>query len=474
MIETQKTIDYKWLVHPTGDPFADVGGYTIKCLSDKFPEKDILELIEYMAEIYVDKWGAGINTFFLNSAITQPAFKGQKKIDKTMEYFRSLIDERAPDETGFCRISGRNTKLFKSGRDNSLMTGSGTFVNFHHNFQSGMMFSKEILIRLFFIPFGSVSLGGKIAIIHSNEDEVNEYFVQQNCRENMNNLGNGCSESILKSQFGIPSNSLFHFVDNLLTYKIKEATDNWKDIMLTLYHFSNFGASPEMNIYRLPANVFRFYITCNNIKLRADWQRFLRGHYSNTKFRNAKYNETTSRYEIAKKEETEQISFEDYKIWRNSVLDKLLENKPLIKTFLAWVRTHNYLNFTILEKYQKEIQNMKQQTLDKIKELAAFLTNADSDTIKKTIKALDGYKSAYELRRFFVKNIVAKNYKEGNDIIISVNDMVYYLFPDDISWRDIRDILLVAIYEELHINKKEVDADLLDEIYEETENINNN
>src|SRR5579859_7840835 len=133
-MKTISITNIDWLTHPTGDPFADTGGYVIKYLSEKFPEKNVLELIEYIAKIYVNRWGAKINPFFLNSAITQPAFKGDTKIKETLKYFKSLLEEKDYVEEGYCRISGQKTKLFKAGRDNSIMSGSGTFVNFHHSF----------------------------------------------------------------------------------------------------------------------------------------------------------------------------------------------------------------------------------------------------------------------------------------------------------------------------------------------------
>ena len=45
MIKEITTADYDWLTRPTGDPFADVGGYVIKYLMAKHPEKDVLGLI---------------------------------------------------------------------------------------------------------------------------------------------------------------------------------------------------------------------------------------------------------------------------------------------------------------------------------------------------------------------------------------------------------------------------------------------
>jgi CRISPR-associated protein Cst1 len=469
MDKTITTIDYEWLTKPTGDPFADVGGYVISYLM----EKDILSLIEYIAKIYVNKWEGKINPFFLNSAITQPAFKGEVKIKETIKYFTSLINETALKEEGYCRITGRKTKLFKAGRDNSLMSGSGTFVNFHHNFQFGMMLSKEMIIRMFFIPFGSIFIGGRIAIIQTNQVDANEFFVKKNCDANINALGASISEGVLKSEYNIPANALFHFVDDLLINQIEVVSKNTKELSITLYHFTNFGASPEIVIYKLPSTIFKFYSTCLAPKLKSDWQLFLLSHYTNSKFKGAKYNVATLNYELTKKDETEHVGFEDYKIWRNIVFENLLNGKSILRLFVKWGVKHPF-NFTIVELYQKHVQNMKQETLNKIKELALFLTNADEDVIKKSIKALDGYKSAYELRRFFLKNVVALNYKNGaQDPIITMEDLVYYLFPDDISWRDIRDILLFAIYQELHAKNIKVDAELSSTDIEDKEKMEN-
>ena len=473
MKQTYTTIDYDWLICPTGDQFADVGGYVIKYLSEKFPEKDILELIEYMADVYVKEWDGKINTFFLNSSITQPAFKGNVKIDETLKYFSSLLNEAASSETGYCRISGRKTKLFKAGRNNSIMTGSGTFVNFHHNFQEGVMLSKEIIIRLFFVPFGVVSVGGKIAIIHSNISDVNEYFIQQNCEKNIAFIGNRSEDGrgVLKSGYNIPVNALFRFIDDLFVREMGKFR-NEKNLMLNLYHFTNFGASPEIVIYRLPVNVFRFYSSCKKDELRDDWQKFVFAHYRNSKFKNAKFNESTLQYEETKKKEIEKIGFDDYKTWRNIVLEKLLNNESLLILFLKWIKKHA-INLTIIELYLKEIRNMRKETIEKIKELAAFLTDedwADDSTIKKTIKALDGSNNAYELRRFLLNRVVANNYNMGTEKpIVTLDEYANYLFPDDVSWRDIRIVLLIAIYEQLHIKRIDVnkDGDLL-ELEEET------
>lgn len=464
MKQTYKTVDYDWLIRPTGDIFSDVGGFVIKHLAEKYPEKDILELIEYMAKIYVNRWGNKIYSFFLNAPITQPAFKGEKKIEETIRYFNSLLNESAYSETGFCRITGRETRLFKAGRDNSLLSGSGTFVNFHHNFQFGLMLSKEMIIRMFFIPYGSVLVGNNIGIIQTNNMEVNEFFVKENCLANDAKIGKGLSDGILRSEYSIPSNALFRFVDNLLVDRYNRI----KNLSISLYHFTNFGASPEIVIYRLPSSVFRFYSTCR-ARLNAYWEPFVAAHYTNSRYKGAVYDQSSSRYEFTKKGETEYISAGDYKLWWNAVLENLLKGNSLLTLFLKWVKKHTF-NFSIVELYQKEIRNMKKETLDKIKELASFITEMDEDMIKKNIRALNGAKNPYELRRFFLNKVIVKNYNDGAEKpVITLDEMVNYLLPDSISWKEIRDLLLIAVYQQLHEKNKNLDLDLPEEEVVETE-----
>ncbi len=60
-------INIEWVIRSTGDPFADTGGWVIKFLWEQphLKDKSILELIEYVAKIYVEKWGGKLHAFFL-------------------------------------------------------------------------------------------------------------------------------------------------------------------------------------------------------------------------------------------------------------------------------------------------------------------------------------------------------------------------------------------------------------------------
>ncbi len=448
MKQNIKTIDYEWLTKPTGDPFADTGGYVIRYLWQIYPEKDIDELIEFVTKIYVRNWGGKLHTFFHGSKITNPSIKtDEKKIKGTIALYNSIINEIADYKEGYCRISGRMSKLFSAGRESMILSGSGAFVNFHHYFDSGLFLSKEILIRMFFIPLGTQLLLGKVATLQCSNTRYVDFFVTGNCKKNLQNIGSLASE-ITRSVHNKPANAIFEFIHKLIQEKEYEEK---KPVSLTLYIASNFGASVELNVYQLPATVFLFYAYCHKITYKTDWLNFVRSHYYNSKKKDATYNPENEAIEIVKKGKVETINNDEYKTWTNWVYNKLLEGKSIVPEFLRWSKKGNKLHFDIIRVYQQNIRNMKKETIDKILELADFIiADRSEDEIKKLITKLNGSSKAHELRRFLL-GLVTENYNQENEKpLITVKDYTDYLFGDGGNASELRDVLLIAIYQKMH------------------------
>ena len=476
MKETYKTIDYKWLTKPTGDPFADAGGFAIEYLSEQYPDKDILELIRFITvDYYIKTWKGKLHIYFHNSKITNPSIKtDEARIEETMKLFEDIITEKEEVEFGFCRITGRETKLYTLGRESLILAGSGGFINFHHGFDDGLKMSKEIVIRMFFMPLATVLLQGKITLLYSNNLDVVKYWVKENCKKNKFRIGKLINSDedagALKSEFTYVPNALFSFVDDMLS----NLPDIKYNTSFTLYYCSNFIRKSELQIYQLPANVFLFYRTCMQPKFKTDWQNFVRSHYfDNKKYRGAKFNLQAGTFELIKSKGTEIIDFEEYKQWSNRIYNKLLSNKSIIPEILRWSRKHPF-KFEIVSIYQQNIMGMKKETINKIKELAVFLVREENaDKIKKRIRALDSIKNAAGLRRFILRDVIAENYNSGNkEAILTLEDYINYLFPDGSHWSEIRDLLLIAIYQEMHernLISEELKVDFESEEIEEIE-----
>ena len=461
MKHTYDSINYNWLYRPTGDPFVDVGGFALKEFEKRYPELNILEIIMKATDIYVDKWDGKINPFFLNSKITQPAFNLQRKKEETKKYFYDLLTNETFGEDGFCRILGEKTKLYPSGRDNTVLSGSGTLVNFHHSFQEGIMLSKEVIIRYHFLPLGCVLLSGRAAVVHSNSSEITELFAFECCSKNMSAVANGLSNGILKSQSRSPGTALFRFIDQVIKTVKSKIEEEKSHYTISLYHFTNFGASPDVQIYTLPFEVFKFYISIQkNDIIKKQWNDFVAGYYNNSEYKKAEFDELKDTFIYNDKNNIVEIQENNFKYWRNYIYEKLINNQSIIPQILKRSRKHK-LSWNLIKIYEQNIRKMKKETITKIEQMADFiLSSNDENQIKKAIKKLDGVKSSYLLRRFILKDIVAKYYKEGNEeAIVTIEDYAEYLFPDTNSWQETRDVLLISMYQKLHERNIAVDVD---------------
>jgi len=460
-MKTKIKVDF--FTKPTGDPFADTGGFVIEQLwkMPKLKDKNILQLVEYVTKIYVNNWGAKLHAFFLNSKITQAAFKGPRKIEEALKYYKGLLDETEPHEFGYCRILGIKTKLFPGGRDNHILSGSGTFLNFHHSFQKGVMLSKEVLIRTFFVPLGALQLSDKIAIISSNNEKISKRFVRENVKDNISRIGAKSAEGILRSKFNNPASAMFDFVHSCLTDKFVDLAED-EEVEINLYHFTNFGASPEVVLYNFLSPLFSFYRKVLHRDLESDWKKFVRKHYYNSKHKDAHYDSKSELFVSEKKKSP--IEYEQYKTWVNWIYQDLIAGKNMLPAMLNWTKKKSF-NFQIVRLYQNHLKNMDNKTLDKIEALADYII-ADENKLKKRIGVLNRAEKVMDVRRFIL-GLVKENHSNKNDeALITIKEYVNYLFPDGTSAKEIRDLLLIALYQKMHENKIFFDTEEVENIIE--------
>ncbi|MBX2929682.1 MAG: type I-B CRISPR-associated protein Cas8b1/Cst1 [Saprospiraceae bacterium] len=464
-MESNARINHEWLTRRTGDPFADVGGVVLKTLMRVKGTDDVLKLIEHAANIYVNDWGGKLHAFFLNSTITQAAFVGNRKIQETKKFFKALWDETLPYEEGYCRIVGVKTKLFSGGRDNHILSGSGTFINFHHAFQGGVMLSKEALIRMFFVPLGCSQLGDKIAMLASNNEELMEYFIADNVLENSRRAGTKIADGIRRLEFKSPSSALFDFA--LRWIREAEKSSDVENTEITLYHFTNFGASPEIAIHNFSSALFFFYARVQHRTLKPDWDRF---SYSYFRQKGAQYQYETNTFELIEKKETNTLRYEDFKSWYNSIYENLLIDSSILRPILSWVGTKKRpLNFEIVKLYQTKLRDMNEKTLQIIERIADYVLD-DSGNIKKNLRNLQKATKAHIFRAALLR-LEEKNLAEKKpNPLFSLEEYALELFPDGTYWQEIQTLLLIAIYQRMHEQEIWIDGEdlIIEEPEEET------
>ncbi|MBO4804908.1 MAG: hypothetical protein J5554_02580 [Paludibacteraceae bacterium] len=444
------SIDYDWLTKPTGDPFANAGGYALKVFSETFPDDDILQLISRATDIYVDKWDSNLYALFPNSNVTQTNSKFQNRDYKKSQALKGFKDilNLVDGKDGCCRITGRKTKVFCAGKHNYVLAGSKSMTNFHHYFEDGMMVSAEILIRLFFLPFAVKTISGNNCLIGSSDFEVEEEIARQICKNNFTDISHGCSVGVLKCLSSTPSTEIFRVADDILK------TFGDKNLSLQMYLFKNAARETAFEKYTLPFEGMDFYRFVNKVKYKDDWKQFINTRYFfyDKKDKKNIYNTSDSNFEE-----------EQFKYWKNSVYEDFLKGKSIIPEILKWSK-NNVLNFDIVKFYEIKVRKMKKETISKIEQMADFIFEANTDkfSIKKAITKLYAVDSSYDLRRFVLKDIVAKYYEkhaEEEQAIITVNDYTNYLFPDTDSWKETRDVLIIALFQKLHEKNMKIDIE---------------
>jgi CRISPR-associated protein Cst1 len=447
-------IQEHWLTARTGDPFADAGGLVIDflCHLPRFRNSPIADVIAYVADIYIDTWDAKLHPFFLNSTITQAQFTGDRKRTETLKYFDGLINSEEGPAMGYCEITGRKTRLFPAGRNNQILAGSGTFVNYHANLRPGIYLCKEMLIRMFFVPLGVQRLADKLALVVSNNEQVQRFFVYQNLIHNLDALKNGGSKGPLKSAFRNPANALFRFVDHYTAHLQKnlQPEDNASFVFspanLDLYLFSNLGQKPEIVTYTLDAESFHFYTFCQS-NYSADWQAFVVRHYSPDNYAKSVFDEQQAKW-ITK--EDEEITFEEYERWRNFVLNGLLHKLSLTKYFLNWSSRH-FLPLDIIKNYYVAIRKMKKGAIEKVEALADLILAQEGTYAEDMIKELNSAMSRPELRKIFITLQELAYKARAKDAILTAAEYIEHLVPPGSVWTELRDVFIICIYQKRHL-----------------------
>lgn len=430
-------INYDRLTRFLGDPFADVGGYVIDFLLKKeFPEKNISQLIEWATNIYVNKWGKKLHIFFLNHIITNPSTKNP--YEKTIEYFEGMLNNDGSCGVHNCNITGEKTHCFYAGRDNYVLCGSGGMINFHPTHTRGLLCSKEVLIRLFFMPLGVKKLGGKAIIYHSNNEDVCRYFVERNVIDNIKLLASNSSNDVLSDRASDIKTSIFNAANDCLDAVNLYNSDNTH---ITIYHFTNSGQSADLSMYRFNDDLFLFNRFCNSQKYKGEWRKFLRSHFFKGK---SVFDGDNILLNGISLEEGE------YREWGNRIFQALLNDKSILSYIKNW-SIKNKMSLKLIETYLTKLRKMENKTLQNIKIFVDFVFKQnDDDYLQKFIHKLKQISNKGELSRLIVR-LISENYENGsNSALINVDDFVDCLFAESQYYAEIRDVFLVYIYQKMH------------------------
>lgn len=429
-----------------GDPFIEISRIGVIKFCDKkvVNYRDLKQCIEELFKKYVYKNTKTLNQIFSdNSKFTHnsTAKNLNKRFQNAMEYFEKIMSENID---GYCISCGEKDNLSKVEKMLFPLTSGEKNVNFTSFFSGDILLCKKCAISLFFLPLVTKKVAWGRAIIRSNNDEINEFWVED-CNEEFNN-------NMLKNKEDILPNSTINIFENFAYDMIERLKD--EDLIgdVSFYLFSNVDRNTQVEILNIFKNQISFIKQVAPLSFKNELPSRQKDEWRYLIFKYASKD---------RKEGNKKVKLED-EIQENTKYIFRYYN-PLIRDFIQGESILRYLresrvSWLLTEIYAKEILKMREERLKVIKKVANGLLKLkkedDKEFIKKVVFPIEKTKSANELRtrlREFMRKLLALPDKPK---LFSADEMVFYILPSGENWQETKDILLIALYEHLSFDEE--------------------
>ena len=335
-------------------------------------------------------------------------------------------------QAGDCMGCGRRNANTWLSRTNVPLTG-GKNSNYFPVFSEGAGYCAACALAIQMSPLVYMGTAGKYLTLHSNSWKAMRSWtrvcVEDIRRQQLLKDITGCFNPDYKN----PRNGMFYMARKMTQYREMRTDEN---ISIQVYCWTNYNQGPELEVFYMPATVFKFLRNVYQSGFNTAWQEIVRSGY-------------LVNWAKVKSEE-------DYKNRTNRVYENLFQDISILGFFLNRRHRKSRGNWELLSLYLKEVRTMEQTRLEKIKQVGDLIAKCIQESgSNKRLSRLEGAKS-YEACRTVLLYIIRERIKQGAQTpLFSLDDYVEYLFPESedftaTPWRETRDLLLFRVYERLH------------------------
>ena len=425
-----------------GNPFVDAGicgicewlGRSVQ--PEQITTADLEQVVDDVAPMMqTDAGWRNLHGVFPNSVLTNAAFRKQNQVELLKKECKGYLDTIVElEQTGDCMGCGRRSVSTWLSRTNIPLTGSGKLRNFYPTFAEGAGYCSACAFAIQLSPLSFVATGGKFLTLHSNSWSALKSWARV------------CIEDIRKQQlqqeitgchnpgYANPRNGLFYMAREMVQFQEIRTNEN---IAMQVYCFTNYNQGPELEVFHMPAPLFRFLRFVYQGDFKAPWYRIVRSAYVKVNWAKVK-------------------SEEDYKNRTNLVYEYLLQDRSILVFFLNKRVRKPRGNWELLSLYLTEVRTMEQTQLDKIKQVGDLIADSirESETDRRLgqLERARSYGECRNILRYIIRDRIQQGAPEP---LFSIDDYMEHLFPasDNFAatpWRETRDLLLFRIYEQLH------------------------
>ncbi|MBC8521876.1 MAG: type I-B CRISPR-associated protein Cas8b1/Cst1 [Methanomicrobia archaeon] len=429
-----------------GDPIVDSGLMAIKLLTKRelydCSTEDLKKVSDDLVNLYLTPaWYKEIQSIFPNSTYINPAFDDDDKEANSKEFLHELTDNinNFDADAGYCIFCGKPAYKRLDGKPFTKtqipLIGSSKYTNFFPSFKNGIDICARCALAVQFAPLLFYKTGGKPSAISCNNKDVIKAFGMEcieyiNRQKVLNAFKSKETSGTFDEGFKSPQNALFH-----LAYKLSV---EYRSILkeneeIVIYRIDNYNQNPSgVSIHKLPNNVFKFVISMmKSPEYKKIWYELLSKHY---------------RKEVTKN------GLPIWKVHRNTIHDNLLNNKTILWAFRDDKAKELTVPFIIVERYMDLVRNMNKQRIEAIKNLADKIAICIEEMRDK--RRVNDIVSAKDLPTFRnqLRHIFRDWQKLGKEEpMVTYDEYIATVIPGDYSgWREVRDLMVIRLYEKLH------------------------
>ena len=424
-----------------GNPFVDAGvcgicewlGRSVQ--PEQIAATDLEQILNDVAPMMQTDAGWGnLHSIFPNSVLTNSAYSKRDRVELLKEECKNYLDTICElDQTGDCMGCGRRDTTTRLSKTDIPLTGSGTLRNFFPTFAEGAGYCSACAFAIQLSPLVFMATAGKFLAFHSNSWKALRSWARV-CVEDVRKQQlqwdiTGCFNPGYKN----PRNGMFYMAREMLKYQEMRADEN---MSMQVFCFTNYNQGPELEIFYMPAPVFKFLRIVYQSEFKDAWHIIVRSAYVKVNWAKAK-------------------SEEDYKNNPNRVYENLLQNRSILGFFLNRRARKPRGNWELLSLYLKEVREMSELRLNALKRVGDFIAESIEKTNKvgrlRDLERARGYPECRNILRYVIRDRI----RQGEDEpLFSLDDYVEHLFPESSDhrtyWSETRDLLVFRIYEKLH------------------------
>ncbi len=251
----------------TGHPIADVGVATICAFCDKSDPakltrhdlKQISRFIEH--EYFSGKLLSYLTCVFPNSAYVNPTVGDAKKKDYKREILQGF--ENDPDPAAAhsrCVFSGEPAARIVNRQHVPLITGEHV-LNFFPDGAGGMPISSDFLLAIQAFPLGARRCVGRALAVHCPDDQSLTYeFAHRFLEDNRKLLLLAQKSGEKYEDAKAPRTLVVDALIDIMHRRGRSTSASWADTRasITVYHLTNSGRGPDIDVFELPSEVVSF------------------------------------------------------------------------------------------------------------------------------------------------------------------------------------------------------------------------